>query len=58
MGWFKFWTNSPEDGKPTEAKAKTDKAGAVIDLIYGLEKDKEGGKHGHIWGLGPNTNYN
>jgi hypothetical protein len=52
-----FSTSSPETGEPTIASVKTDATGAVTDIIYGMEDDKPGERHhGHIWGLGPNTN--
>jgi hypothetical protein len=51
-----FWTSDPETGESTGAKVKSDDSGAVTDFLYGLEKDSDGGHHGHVWNLGPDTN--
>ncbi len=52
MGWSdSFKTSDPETGKETTASVKADSNGYVSDFIYGLENDKDGGKHGHVWGL-------
>jgi hypothetical protein len=52
MGWTDwFKTKDPESGKSTDAKVKVDKEGHVSDMIYNKNKDSQGGKHGHVWGL-------
>ena len=57
MGFWSdvFSTSDPETGEKTSAAVKTDSSGAVTDFIYGLEKDADGGHHGHAWNLGPET---
>ena len=56
MGWSDwFWTKDPETGKQTQAKVKTDETGAVTDMLTDLQDDSAGGRHGHVWGLGPYT---
>lgn len=52
MGWSEsFDTKNPETGEISKANTKSDSEGAVSDLIYGTERDSQGGKHGHVWGL-------
>lgn len=53
MGFWSniFSTSDPETGEKTSAKVKADDKGHVSDIIYGIEKDSSGGKHGHVWGL-------
>lgn len=52
MAWGdSFTTKDPETNEDTNANVKTDDEGFVSDLIYGTERDSEGGKHGHVWGL-------
>jgi hypothetical protein len=52
MPWGKrFNTKNPENNKETKAKVKSSKEKGVSDFLYDLDKDKEGGKHGHVWGL-------
>ncbi len=46
-----FDTKNPETGETSKANVKSDSTGAVSDLIYGTERDSQGGKHGHVWGL-------
>lgn len=56
MGWLSsFFAPDPETGKDTQCAVKVDSNGAVTDFIYGTEHDKDGGKHGHVWNLGPET---
>lgn len=47
----KFETIDSETGKTTEAKVKVDENGVVTGFLHGIEHDKEGGKHGHVWNL-------
>lgn len=56
MGWLKdsFTTTNPETGESTKANVKIDDNGHVSEFVYGLEEDKSGGKHGHVWGLNSN----
>lgn len=52
MPWSKSYeSKDPETGKSTTIKHKTDEEGYVSDVMHGIEQDKEGGQHGHVWDL-------
>lgn len=52
MPWSKSYTTTDaETGEKTTASHKTDDEGHVSDFIQGMEKDADGGHHGHAWNL-------
>ena len=55
MGWSDWFFSKDESGKQTKVSVKTDDTGAVTDMLTDLENDAAGGRHGHVWGLGPHT---
>ena len=56
MGWSDWFSSKdPETNESTGCKVKTDSKGGVTDFLYGLENDRDGGNHGHVWGLGSDT---
>lgn len=51
-GWGKsFETINPETGETIRVKCETDDNGFVKGVLTDLDQDRNGGSHGHIWGL-------
>lgn len=53
MGFWSslFQTSDPETGESVDAKVHVNNDGHVDGLIYNLNVDDDGGRHGHVWGL-------
>lgn len=62
MPWskeIKGQISDPETGKIRETtyKYKTNSKGEITDLIYDLDSDRSGGKHGHVWDVHGGDDY-